>query len=374
MRCVSLLLLPLCAPLWADATALPVEKRLQQKFELIACSNNATLHEAASAGDVRALRKCLSEGAPRNELDELGNTPLHYAARGDSPEIVRLLLSSGANPRVKDKEGRIPLDGCHHPGIRKLLAHTQPKRGKELEADEMARRGNVKGLRHAFRQEGVSPEARSAGGTGTLLMSACAAGQAEVVRFLINEHADVLACDTASGCGPLHMAARHGHADIVSLLLEAGADPMQESQQGFYALHEAVLNADVAVLEALLPAYKEVNFSPGEAPGSYPIYLALDHGREAVVRAFLKVGLNPNDKRFADSPLFLYATERKQYVCSSLLAAAGASKFATGLVRKVRGEEDKENMEEDEEDAPRGGERKEKSPADYVPSFIKKFL
>ncbi|HMJ17730.1 MAG TPA: ankyrin repeat domain-containing protein, partial [Gemmatimonadaceae bacterium] len=46
----------------------------------------------------------------------------------------------------------------------------------------------------------------------------------EMVTLLIELGADPLATD-GSGVTPLHVAARHGHADVVRLLLAAGADP-----------------------------------------------------------------------------------------------------------------------------------------------------
>jgi ankyrin repeat protein len=45
-----------------------------------------------------------------------------------------------------------------------------------------------------------------------------------MVTLLLELGADSLATD-GSGVTPLHVAARHGHADVVRLLLAAGADP-----------------------------------------------------------------------------------------------------------------------------------------------------
>jgi ankyrin repeat protein len=51
---------------------------------------------------------------------------------------------------------------------------------------------------------------------------------------------------------PLAIAAYFGHAEVVGLLLERRADPMNQDSDGFTVLHWAARNGHVAVVQRLL--------------------------------------------------------------------------------------------------------------------------
>src|SRR5262249_11919991 len=66
------------------------------------------------------------------------------------------------------------------------------------------------------------------------LHHAAAAGQAEVVRLLIGAGADVNA-QCCSDQTPLIWACNGGHLDVARMLLEAGADPNKRNPFGYTA-------------------------------------------------------------------------------------------------------------------------------------------
>ncbi len=63
---------------------------------------------------------------------------------------------------------------------------------------------------------------------------AASAGQIEMIRFLLEEHAYIDA-ESPNGTTPLMMAARQKQIEAVKLLLEEGADPTQRNQSGLTA-------------------------------------------------------------------------------------------------------------------------------------------
>ena len=89
----------------------------------------------------------------------------------------------------------------------------------------------------------------------TLLMQASARGQADVVELLLEAGANKEFCDTM-GHTPLFAAADKGHAQVVRLLLEAGAQKERPDIKGL-ALIAASMNGHTAVVQLLLEAGAE---------------------------------------------------------------------------------------------------------------------
>ena len=95
---------------------------------------------------------------------------------------------------------------------------------------EAARRGDLNEVRDALRQ-GADPTARAERGH-TPLHAAALEGHAEVVGLLIDAGADVNARTSGTKTTPLHSAAGGGHAEVARLLLEHGADPGAKTVEG----------------------------------------------------------------------------------------------------------------------------------------------
>lgn len=107
--------------------------------------------------------------------------------------------------------------------------------------------------------EGLDVNGRNSAGLSALHFAA--GGQEQAVRLLLNRGADVSAVSHV-GLSPLMIAARDGYAEIVSLLLEDGADvgatvasvPEAFNQAGHSALSLAADSRIIALLEQAPPA------------------------------------------------------------------------------------------------------------------------
>jgi ankyrin repeat protein len=76
--------------------------------------------------------------------------------------------------------------------------------------------------------------------TGQSFHMAVWKGQIEVVSFFLEKWPELANWpDPETGNGALHLAARSGNADVLELLVCAGANPKQTSQKGYTALHVA---------------------------------------------------------------------------------------------------------------------------------------
>jgi ankyrin repeat protein len=90
---------------------------------------------------------------------------------------------------------------------------------------------------------------------GTALIAACSRGRLEVAALLLAREADTR--PTGIGWNPLMYASSEGHADVVELLLAHGCgeiDHQAHSFVGISALHAACRKGRAAVVRALLGA------------------------------------------------------------------------------------------------------------------------
>jgi uncharacterized protein len=165
----------------------------------VAAAQTIALADAAMRRDVDAVKALLAKKAPVNEAQGDGSTALHWAAYNSQPEMVRLLLAAGANVHAKSRLGGLtPLMMAAKAGdaaVVKLLVDAQ--------------------------SDVVTPNAN---GT-TPLMFAAASGSAEAVRLLLDKGAEVNAADVTNGQTALMFAAAQGRTDVVTLLLARKAEP-----------------------------------------------------------------------------------------------------------------------------------------------------
>ena len=164
---------------------------------------NATDYES-----IPVIEKLLDEGA---DIDmTLQRTALHAAAANGNLEIVELLIERGADVNLKDIHGRVPMFVA--------LAEHQPEVAARLaEAD-------------------TNPNVRTVDGS-TLLVAAVRAEEVQLVQWALDHGTDVNAIrPEKNNATALILAARKGNAEIVSLLLAAGADPDVANHEGETAL------------------------------------------------------------------------------------------------------------------------------------------
>ena len=68
-----------------------------------------SIHIAAKAGHIEAVKKHLAAGADVNAKDTTGRTPLHTATWRSTIETMELLIDNGADVNMKRADGAIAL-------------------------------------------------------------------------------------------------------------------------------------------------------------------------------------------------------------------------------------------------------------------------
>lgn len=121
----------------------------------------------------------------------------------------------------------------------------------------------------------------------TPLHLAAAHGHADVVKELLKAHADVEAvCNNE--LRPLHFAAQNGHAEIVRILLEAGAQKDACDQWNKTPLMYAAFNGKVEALDVLIEAKATVEVV--DERHYSPLRYAVVYGNKGVISSLLAAG------------------------------------------------------------------------------------
>nr|XP_020135700.1 ankyrin repeat domain-containing protein 26-like isoform X8 [Microcebus murinus] len=125
----------------------------------------------------------------------------------------------------------------------------------------------------------------------TALHLACATGQAEVVRFLVNSKCRLNLFDSKKRTA-LMKAVQCQEEECVTVLLEGGAKPNIQDVYGNTALHYAVYQQDVSIAEKLLSNGAFID--PQNKSHITPLLLAVSEKREEMVDFLVKAGANIN--------------------------------------------------------------------------------
>ena len=205
-------------------------------FSLIAMNRGDELRRLV-ASDPSALNRRMS----RNENHA---TPLHFAVRMRRPDLIALLIELGADPLAVDGDGFPPAAYAMTPDTdRALMERIRTMTSAELVSAERGQRTprtqalDLLAALALHDWEAADRLARDdprllepAGGT---LHLAAKRGDAQVVRWLLAHGAlpNGLWAHWDADVTPLHMAVLGGHADIVRILRDAGADSSIEDSK-----------------------------------------------------------------------------------------------------------------------------------------------
>ncbi|XP_017339679.1 poly [ADP-ribose] polymerase tankyrase-2 isoform X3 [Ictalurus punctatus] len=124
----------------------------------------------------------------------------------------------------------------------------EPAAGREL--FEACRSGELERVKKLLTAENVNSR-DTAGRKSTPLHFAAGFGRRDVVSYLLQHGANVYARDDG-GLISLHNACSFGHAEVVNLLLQHGADPNSRDNWNYTPLHEAAIKGKIDVCIVLL--------------------------------------------------------------------------------------------------------------------------
>ncbi|MFW5800714.1 MAG: ankyrin repeat domain-containing protein [Spirochaeta sp.] len=261
---------------------------------------NAQLMEAVEAGNIDTVSGLLTEGTDPNEYSESGHTPLHAAVIRGNEEIVKMLLDAGADIHAKGPQDSTALAlavlAQQYDMAQYLVqkgADTSPEALNKILFMSLNFKLPVSAL-YTIEQLGADPSQDS-----IVLLVALINSQWDMIPVLLEHGADPLIKE-GKGRSTLRYAIEN--PEIVKILVEYGADINNIPDDGVPPLTYAVTNGSEEVVTFLLeqgadpnPVYSEKQEN-GRTPLPAILPLAMKDlpNTEAIAQLLLSHGADPN--------------------------------------------------------------------------------
>ena len=339
---------------------------------------DTALHYAArqdEADVVGVVRVLIDAGAGIDTVDRYGLSPLLWASESGARNVVKMLVEAGAGVRATDDEGRMCLGIAvcfgHTETVRYLvglpwveLNHQNCKRETALHcaARNYFAVGDVAGIVQVLIDAGADIDTADEKERSPL-HCACESGALDVVKMLVRAGAGVRVTDnegdtcltlaanvTSNYIGhtetvrylvglpevevnhqnvenncALHYAVTNKHADVVQVLIDAGADIGTRNGRGHLPLHDACELGALDIVKILVEAGAGVRGAGETRRRSTYLTLAAFHGYTETVRYLLALPDVELNGRDGDGETALHCAVHFNYADTvQLLIAAGA--------------------------------------------------
>jgi len=223
--------------------------------------------------DLQTCAILLEARANVKAVDVDGNTALHtlclgYSATGDDQvDVGQLLLENGCSVLARNRKGYLPVHCCAMQGRADYIKLLLSAGGAELREELVSEEHSVSSLLKLATEAGhwrcadwllkneftFKPEEGEKIIEDLLTRKITHIKPQETVSFLVNLGTDPCAKNKKDGNQPLHYAATHAmFAEVLTVLLELGADIEAENNEGETPIFSAIRNNNCHAAQVLI--------------------------------------------------------------------------------------------------------------------------
>eukprot|EP00941_MAST-03F_sp_MAST-3F-sp1_P000710 g710.t1 len=275
----------------------------------------------------RAIAVLLRDGVPPNVRDSYGRTALMAASRSGNVEVIKLLLGSGADVNVRSPVGDVSLllatEFRHVDCVRVLL------QARKVKVD---RRGeDTRGTTRVAM--GEEPSSFTALHIAAGLSTSVTSPNEKKEKDKYSEYSENEKVGEKTSCT--------AGIDIISLLLEAGADVNLIDAKGMTCLHHACTpDASSAHVAILLDVSPDLIDWP-DHEGSTPLHIAAKSNNIMSLKALLQTAANPHIQNVEGETCLDIANRLNFHECAEVI-----QEYCNG--GQIEHEEKSENVKEEQ--------------------------
>ena len=199
-----------------------------------------------------------------------------------------------------------------------------PENSSQSTFFEYAKNGNYTALKDMLSNLEIDINGKD-DGDQTALMLAAWHGHANIVQLLIKYGANINQTNQ-NGMTPLMLAVSNGNEEAIKLLLDNGANIHQTNQNGMTALMMALSHGNINIIKLFFDHGKSINLEHGKsinlenAYGETPLMLAVSNGNEEAIPLLLDNGADINQlNQNGMTPLMLAVSNGKKKAMEMLL-------------------------------------------------------
>ncbi|XP_042824227.1 ankyrin repeat domain-containing protein 27 isoform X1 [Panthera tigris] len=307
-------------------------------------NGNTPLHLACTYGHEDCVKALVYYDVQSCRLDignEKGDTPLHIAARWGYQGIIETLLQNGASTEIQNRLKETPLKCALNSKILSIMEARHlsfEKRRKSSEVPVQPAQRPVDSISQASSTSSFSSvlarsvqEPKKDYREVDKLLRAVADGDLEMVRYLLewteedlDEVEDTVSAEDVDFCHPLCQCPKCAPAQKkLAKIPASGLGVNVTNQDGFSPLHVAALHGRADLVPLLLK--HGANAGARNVNQAVPLHLACQKGHFQVVKYLLDSNAKPNKKDISGNTPLIYACSNGHHEVAALLLQHGAS-------------------------------------------------